>query len=586
MLDDRKDIDEGMTKKKKSNRNFNEKQSQSNKRLKPSGELAKDEQTTKKQQTIPTSRKETCWTKIIMTRKGNENRTNDEFDKTQRINRNLTGDESELMRVIRKILNKRCYKMNALPFQFENSEAAVKTNAEILDSNNGNLRKVIERCQRTVFHPGTEFREINDLRHLLGKHKDWPKFEKILRVGVEYGFKKDLVYTEKQRLQDLKVSLERGNNKSALDPAHFDFIHENYLKEVCKGWMIPIPKMDISKIKGCGVIPIGIVKQFTINENGERIEKHRLTHDCLNVRDSGNSVNNMVDEELLENCIYGFCLLQILHNIQSMRIRHPTDKIYINKTDLDAAFPRLHVLLEHAVMCITVVGTMGYILGRCPFGTNEGPGKFCVTSEIVIDLSQEIADDPTWNPSDLKSPHYERFPAVEENFNNTETFAKAMPLLHQIAEKQIYIDGFIDDIMTIAVGNEKERLQRAQGAVPLVLHAIFRPIQHDEPTVQDDILSLRKLLGEGALSEIKIVLGWLIDTRRFVIKLPEDKARAWTIELDDYIQRSMNNHTISEDELESLIGKLNHASHILREGRYFLSRLCYRLKLAKKSRRK
>ena len=48
----------------------------------------------------------------------------------------------------------------------------------------------------------------------------------------------------------------------------------------------------------------------------------------------------------------------------------------------------------------------------------------------------------------------------------------------------------------------------------------------------------------------------------------------------------MKNLTISEDELESLIGKLNHASHILREGRYFLSRLCYWLTLAKKLRRK
>ena len=65
------------------------------------------------------------------------------------------------------------------------------------------------------------------------------------------------------------------------------------------------------------------------------------------------------------------------------------------------------------------------------------------------------------------------------------------------------------------------------------------------------------------MSEIKIVLGWIIDTRKFVIKLPEDKARAWT---DDFIERSTKNQTILEEELESLIGKLNHASHILREG--------------------
>ena len=51
---------------------------------------------------------------------------------------------------------------------------------------------------------------------------------------------------------------------------------------------------------------------------------------------------------------------------------------------------------------MTIVGVIGYILGRCPFGTNEGPGKFGIASEIVMDLAQEIADDPTWKPDQTK----------------------------------------------------------------------------------------------------------------------------------------------------------------------------------------
>ena len=237
--------------------------------------------------------------------------------------------------------------------------------------------------------------------------------------------------------------------------------------------MIPIPKREIPNLKGCGVIPIRIAKQFTVNNKGARIEKRCLTHNCSNNQESGHSVNNMVNEELLEECNYGFCLLQILHNIHTMRLKHPTEKIYINKTDLDAAFRRLHVFLKHAVMCVTVVGSMGYILGRCPFGTNKGPGKFCVTSEMVIDLSQEMADKPTWDPSKIKSPHYDKFPAIEQTFNREDRFAKAMPLLLKIFEKQIYIDGFIDNIMMIVVGEDAEMIKRAQGAVPLALHAIF-----------------------------------------------------------------------------------------------------------------
>ena len=97
------------------------------------------------------------------------------------------------------------------------------------------------------------------------------------------------------RFKDLPASIKRDNNKSALDLEHHDFIKDNYTKEVNRGWMIKIPKGEIIKLKGCRVIPIGIAKQFTINDKGERIEKHHLTHDCSNIRESGRLVNNMVD---------------------------------------------------------------------------------------------------------------------------------------------------------------------------------------------------------------------------------------------------------------------------------------------------
>ena len=74
----------------------------------------------------------------------------------------------------------------------------------------------------------------------------------------------------------------------------------------------------MQEIKG-GVIPTGIATQHTINDKGERIVKHCLTHDCSNIRESGWSVNSMVDEDLLEPCIYGHCLWRLLHHIQKLR---------------------------------------------------------------------------------------------------------------------------------------------------------------------------------------------------------------------------------------------------------------------------
>jgi hypothetical protein len=36
---------------------------------------------------------------------------------------------------------------------------------------------------------------------------------------------------------------------------------------------------------------------------------------------------------------------------------------------------------------------------KMQFGVNEGPDKFCIASEITIDLAQEIAENKPWNPS-------------------------------------------------------------------------------------------------------------------------------------------------------------------------------------------
>ena len=132
--------------------------------------------------------------------------------------------------------------------------------------------------------------------------------------------------------------------------------------------------------------------------------------------------------------------------------------------------------------------------------------------------------------------------------------------------------------MTIVVDDDDEdKIERAKGAVPLALHAMFRPTSREEPVQQDDILSLQKLFGEGALAELKIVSGWLLDLQKFLIKLPTEKAQGWILKIDKMIQKAKNNEMVTKKELESLLRKLNHSSYILREGRYFLFRLRDRL---------
>ena len=58
------------------------------------------------------------------------------------------------------------------------------------------------------------------------------------------------------------------------------------------------------------------------------------------------------------------------------------------------------------------------------------------------------------------------------------------------------MDGFIDNIVTINIDNPRW-VERANNAVLLIIHTIFRPRQSNETLKRDDPLSLQKLAREG-----------------------------------------------------------------------------------------
>ena len=77
----------------------------------------------------------------------------------------------------------------------------------------------------------------------------------------------------------------------------------------------------------------------------------------------------------------------------------------------------------------------------------------------------------------------------------------------------------------------------------------------------------KKLRGEGSPDGRKPILGWLINTLLFKKYLVKDKARMWIKNLKCILK--MNE--ILTKILKSSIGRLNHAGHILPQGRYFMN---------------
>ena len=71
---------------------------------------------------------------------------------------------------------------------------------------------------------------------------------------------------------------------------------------------------------------------------------------------------------------------------------------------MDAAYRQLHVIAAMAVLTITILKKIAYILLRLPFGVANGPNDFSLLSEPIMDLTNDILRDKEWDPTEIRSP--------------------------------------------------------------------------------------------------------------------------------------------------------------------------------------
>ena len=137
-------------------------------------------------------------------------------------------------------------------------------------------------------------------------------------------------------------------------------------------------------------------------------------------------------------------------------------------------------------------------------------------------------------------------------------FAQALPANVAVTPlKHGNIDYYIDDLTPVIV-HSGDKAVRAANAVPLAMHTVGRPVHPNEPIPWDDLLCFRKISGESQRTEIKIVTGWGIDTRRFLVFLTKDKQKSWSTSIQAIISRGSSTY----DEIETLVGRLNHCGYI------------------------
>ena len=390
---------------------------------------------------------------------------------------------------------------------------------------------------------------------------------------MPYIFKSELDGATKS--EELQILLARGNHKSAKDyPVEVGRLLE---KDVTHGFSIPIPISIVPAIAGAAVQPLGLAQQWTLDDNGERKVKFRITQDLSfsSVKiGSPRSINQRVDMSAYPEMVYGWCLSRILHYIVAVRLAYPDRIIFISKYDYSDAYRRIAHSASAAAQTIAVHDFMSYLALRLTYGGSPNPPSWCMFSELVTDLANEISRCTAWDPSKLHSLAQPVAPPPRRLHDSVpihpgRIMAVEIPL--EEAENTGRVDGFIDDLINVFL-DSPSNCRRQPHVVPLAMHVTSRPHAGDgvEPITRRALLSLPKLLAEGSPDEVQIVLGWRIDTRGMIIALPDDKFQAWMSDIDGIIGRDGK---CRYETLDQLVGCLNHSYFVMPASRHFLGRI-------------
>ena len=101
-----------------------------------------------------------------------------------------------------------------------------------------------------------------------------------------------------------------------------------------------------------------------------------------------------------------------------------------------------------------------------------------------------------------------------------------MLLAVPIPPRELGCDGYIDNRVTVVL-DRNENIKQAQHDDPIAVEVMFCTIDDRDVIPRDEAVSQWKLSGEGTPSEIKVVLGWMINTWLLRVFLPMEKIHNW-----------------------------------------------------------
>lgn len=476
-----------------------------------------------------------------------------------------------LMEAIEEVAAAEAPAPKAPPVMFELTEAAVQHNTELLEAFDLNSAEFLSLHQDTTLGFGSEFRPIEQFKKVLGGHPNFGFFADVLKNGMSHHFTNEL--SEEERKAEVEAMIKRGNHESVQEDS--EAVSKLPEKDVLHGFSLPVNPSIVPSIPGAMVQPAGVVKQFSLQEDGSRILKRRLTQDLtFPLTFTEASANNRIDMEMHVEMIHGWCLTRIVHFTVALRICFPKKRIFIVKHDCSDAHRRVAHSASAVVQSIIIFAAVAHLALRLTFGGSSNPPTWCAFSEMATDLSNEIALCKEWDHAKTRSPAQPITPIPVE-LPDDEPFAEGRPMaVHVPPSVTARTDSFIDDLIRVFLDTPVNR-EREPHVVPLAMRVTSRPhMGPEEPVPRRGIASAPKLVAEGIPMEIQIALGWLLNTRALLIMPPEDKFEAWSSDM----QETVKNLRVKHGDLESTLGRLNHVGCVIPLARHFLSLLRLRIR--------
>jgi hypothetical protein len=124
------------------------------------------------------------------------------------------------------------------------------------------------------------------------------------------------------------------------------------------------------------------------------------------------------------------------------------------------------------------------------------------------------------------------------------------PEAYKFGIADVFLDNIFSAVPQLDVDSPADR--GAQAAL-LALNVLGQPLLPDggEPLPQDEVLAIDKAITNGTPAEKLIVLGWMIDARRLLISLPNDKFIAWTANINDLLLSK--GRRVKQQTLETMV---------------------------------